>query len=122
MVDTSAWVEYLREAKNPWGDQVEELILANEAAWCDQVLLELIKGVTYAQREKIKRLERIIPSLEIDSAVWSLSRKLAWAARASGITTPVGDVLVAACARKNEVSILHKGDDHFKQLSTISIP
>jgi predicted nucleic acid-binding protein len=119
LVDTSSWIEYLRDTTSEVGDRVEKLILSGHAAWCEIVALELSNGIKFEQKAKLARLERLIPSLEIDQRVWNLSRKLAMASRADGITVPIGDLIVAACARVHGVQIDHKGDDHFEMLSSI---
>lgn len=119
LVDTSAWIEYLRDDKSDVGERVQRLMNDGEAAWCDIVALELFNGCRFDQKRKLERVANTVPCLETDDSIWKDSLHLAVAARAAGVTAPTIDVLIAACARAHGVGIEHKGDDHFRQLSTI---
>jgi len=66
----------------------------------------------YALRTVLEQFGEEIPSLEINKAVWSDAMDLARSARDSGITVPVTDLLVAACAHRHAVEIEHN-DNHF---------
>jgi predicted nucleic acid-binding protein len=52
LVDTSSWVEYLRDRESEAGDSVEVLVLSGEAAWCDITLVELWHGVRGAKEKR----------------------------------------------------------------------
>ena len=119
LVDTSAWVEYLRQSSSETADRVERLILLNEAAWYEAVLVELWNGISFAQRRKLEQLETLIPTLSINSTVWNEAKRLAKSARAAAVTAPSIDVIVAACAYVHEVQIEHHNDDHFNRLSAL---
>jgi predicted nucleic acid-binding protein len=121
LVDTSAWIEFLRDSERDVGNRVQSLMDIGAAAWCDIVALELINGSTFAQREKLASLEYRVPLLQINERVWKVSRQLATAARAKGISAPIADLIIAACARVHGVAIEHKNDRHFEMLSTIPI-
>ena len=56
--------------------------------------------------------------LVIDPPVWALAFDLARKARSAGQTIPSTDVLIAACARRHEVTIEH-ADDHFDALASL---
>ena len=113
LVDTSAWVEYLRFAKSDVADKVESLLLADDAAWCDMVMLELWNGARgQEEKRKLRELSEISAHLTTPAEVWELAHRLAVLCRDNGQTVPAADILVAACAVHHEVELEHK-DDHF---------
>ena len=114
LVDTSAWVEYLRTGNSEAAENVEALVLADEAAWCDMVMLELWNGARGpAEKRKLAELSAAAPRLETTSEVWELAHRLAARCRDKGKTVPAADVLVAACAAHHDVELEHK-DGHFE--------
>ena len=118
LVDTSAWVEYLWQSKSETAERVAHLLLLNEAAWCEAILLELWNGAAFSQRRKLEQLETLVPVLSINATVWTEAMKLARAARAA-MTAPSIDILVAACAHVHGVELEHHDDEHFNRLSAL---
>jgi len=113
LVDTSAWVEYLRAGDSDTAKNVEALVLADEAAWCDMVMLELWNGARgQEEKRKLHELSAAAPRLETTGEVWELAHRLAARCRDKGKTDPAADVLVAACAAHHEVELEHN-DGHF---------
>lgn len=116
LVDTSAWVEYLRPGLSEVGERVEELLLEDEAAWCDMVMLELRNGARGAEeKRKLAELSTVAARLETTAEVWELAHKLAAHCRDKGKTFPAADILIAACATHHGVELEHK-DAHFKEM------
>jgi predicted nucleic acid-binding protein len=113
LVDSSAWIHMLR----PNGDiavrgRVTRALDAGEACWCPIIRLELWNGAGGERDKKVLRdFERLLPELDIDSAVWSAACDLARRARAAGISVPATDILIAACARHHEVELEHADSD-----------
>ena len=113
LVDTSAWVEYLRSGQGDVAENVESLVLSDQAAWCDLVMLELWNGARGPEeKRKLAELSALIPCLETTAEVWKLAQRLATRCRDKGRTVPATDILVAACATFHEVELEHK-DGHF---------
>lgn len=120
LVDTSSWIHFLR----PKGDRdvrarVERALTEGEACWCGLVRLELWIGAR-GQREGavLRDLEKALPELLIDDAVWAESYELARRARGRGITIPATDVLIAACANYHGASI-ETADSDFESLGPL---
>ena len=118
LVDTSAWVHSLR----PDGDiavtaRVRGLLEMGEAAWCAQIRLELWNGARGEHEKRVLReMQTGLPDLPIDASVWNQACDLARQARDAGVTLPVSDILIAACARHHAVDIEHS-DTHFDTLA-----
>jgi predicted nucleic acid-binding protein len=114
LVDTSAWVEYLRTGSSETAEKVEALILADEAVWCDMVMLELWNGARgQEEKRKLAELSEVAPRLETTAEVWNLATRLAARCRDKGKTVPAADVLIVACAIHHKVEVEHK-DSHFE--------
>lgn len=116
LVDTSAWVEYLRPGLSEVGERVESLVLADDAAWCDMVMLELWNGARgQEEKRKLSELSATATCLETTIEVWKLAHRLATRCRDKGKTVPAADILVAACATHHGVELEHK-DGHFDEI------
>ena len=85
------------------------------------VVLELFNGASSRDRWKIEELDQVVVSLEINKQVWKLSRRAAINARTRGISVPVPDLLIFACALVHSVEIIHHGDEHFELLSELNL-
>jgi predicted nucleic acid-binding protein len=120
LVDSSMWVHQLRKAGDPIKrDRVNALLEAGEAAWCPAVRLELWRGVTNdAERKTLRRYEALLPDYEITMATWERAIRLADRGRAAGVTAPLADLLIFACATLNDLEIAHD-DEHFDALAKL---
>jgi predicted nucleic acid-binding protein len=117
LVDSSLWVHQLRKSGDAAKrDRVNALLENGEAAWCPVVRLELWRGVTNdAERKTLRRYEALLHDYEISTDVWTLSIQLADRARASGVTVPLADLLIFACAKIHGLEVAHD-DTHFDEL------
>ena len=120
LVDSSLWVHQLRRSGDPAKrDRVNALLESGEAAWCPAVRLELWRGVTNdAERKTLRRYEALLPDFEISAGVWSRSIRLADRGRASGVTVPLTDLLIFACAKIHGLEVAHD-DAHFDDLAKL---
>lgn len=116
LVDTSSWVEYLRNREAETGDVVESLVLSGEAAWCDMTLVELWHGVRGAREKRdLKEMEGAIDLVPVDERSWRLASRLALRCREKGLTVPVSDIVIAACAVAHSLELEHC-DRHYDHI------
>jgi predicted nucleic acid-binding protein len=120
LVDSSLWVHQLRKGGDPAKrDRVNALLENGEAAWCPAVRLELWRGVTNdAERKTLRRYEALLLNYEISADVWERAIRLADRGRASGVTVPLADLLIFACAKIHEIDVAHD-DAHFDELTKL---
>lgn len=120
LVDSSLWVHQLRKSgETGKRDRVNALLAIGEAAWCRPVRLELWRGVTDdAERKTLRQYEKVLPDYEISSSVWERAVRLADRGRAAGLTVPLADLLVFACAKIHDVELAHD-DRHFDELAKL---
>ena len=88
VVDTSSWIEMLRESGR---DEVRERVIGHlrngEARLVPMVRLELWNGARGAYEKKaLREIERTVPELEMNAAVWNQAFDFARRARAAGLT------------------------------------
>ena len=120
LVDTSSWIEYLRDADSDAGNRVEELVLTGDAGWCDMTAVELWNGARGArEKRELAELEREVELFAVDSHVWQKARKLAAQSRDSGVTVPAADIVVVACAAHHKLEVEHC-DKHFDKILPIA--
>lgn len=120
LVDSSLWVHQLRRSGDPaLRDRVNAWLMDGRACWCPVVRLELWRGVTSdAERKALRAYEARLPDLAITPEVWEAAIRLADGGRAAGVTVPLADLLVFACARTHGVELAHD-DRHFDQLNDL---
>jgi len=120
LIDTSSWVEYLRDRNSRAAESVEALVLKGEAAWCDMTLVELWHGVRGAvEKRDLADMEAEIDRVPVDEKVWLMARRLALRCRENGITAPSTDIVIAACAAANGLE-LEQCDSHFDAILPIA--
>ncbi len=122
LVDSSLWVHQLRRRGDPAKrDRVNALLQSGLAVWCPPVRLELWRGVTNdAERRTLRHYEALLPAYEISPAVWERAVRLADRGRAAGVTVPLADLVIYACAKVHELDLAHD-DTHFTQLEHVDV-
>jgi predicted nucleic acid-binding protein len=112
LIDTSAWVEFLRDTKSPVCDRVDEL-LNQDIAVCEPVRMEVLAGARDERHlSDLRRLlarATLIPTEAIDyeeaAALYRLCRR-------SGETVRrLLDCLIASVAIRTNSLILHSDAD-----------
>jgi predicted nucleic acid-binding protein len=120
LIDTSAWIEALRQK----GDdrvrvRVAQLLADGSAAWCAPVRLELWNGVRgNAERARLREMDAVLPRLAINDDVWNTACDYAIKARGAGLNLPAMDLLIFACAKHHGVALEHT-DRHYDLLATL---
>jgi predicted nucleic acid-binding protein len=83
------------------------------------IRLELWNGARGDREKKaLREFEQVLPELEVTAGVWEAAYDLARRARAAGLTIPVADLLIIACARHHGVAI-ETTDAHFAELEKL---
>lgn len=120
LVDTSSWIEYLRDAESDAGNRVEELVLTADAGWCDVTAVELWHGVRGAREKRdLAELEQEVALFPVDTEVWQKARRLAVECRRAGLTVPVVAIIIIAAAARHGLDLEHC-DRHFDKLLPIA--
>lgn len=113
LVDTSVWIEVFRKTKPL---DLERIVERDEIATCLPVVQEVLQGF---REEKVFRVTRqsmlSMPVVESPLAleVFEEAVSLYRAARRVGLTIRSStDCLIAACALRNDLEVLHRDRDY----------
>lgn len=112
LIDTSAWVEFLRDTGSPVCELVDKL-LAEDFATCDPVRTEVLAGARSEQHlQDLRRLlarASIVPTdpvdFEVAAALYRTCRQRGRTAR------KLMDCLIAAVAIRADIPLLHLDTD-----------
>lgn len=112
LIDTSAWVEFLRGTGSPACERVDAL-LGSRIATCDPVRMELLAGARDEQHlSDLRRLLARASVVQTASADYENAAVLYRACRQSGATVrKLIDCLIAAVAIRAGVPVLHADTD-----------
>ena len=123
LVDTSAWVEYLRDTDSPVCNKVDAMIDEREdVATTDVVIMELLAGAANpGTRQKIWALMNrciMLPTRPLFD--YEVAAELYSRCRADGFNPAnTNDVLIAAVAIGKQVELL-AADSDFERIAAIS--
>jgi predicted nucleic acid-binding protein len=120
LVDTSVWIEVFRRGTSL---DLESLLDIDEIVTCLPVIQEVLQG--FREEAPYRLARESITSFPIVEAPMSLdvflqAAELYRSARRSGLTVRAStDCLIAACALRNDLSVLHRDRD-FAILAKVS--
>jgi predicted nucleic acid-binding protein len=113
LVDSSVWIETFRK-RDPL--KIESIVELEEIVTCLPVIQEVLQGFRDEPAFRIAREAMFsfqIVESPLTEEVFSGAVDLFRSARRSGITVRSGiDCLIAACALRNGLTILHKDRDY----------
>lgn len=122
LIDTCAWIDFLRQPQGALGDQVAALLASDEAALCGVMQAELLHGAKGRKEQaQLDFLLANVACLDITAADWLSAGQLLRDTRAQGLQIPLSDALIATCARRNRVAVLTL-DGHFQHLGVELTP
>ena len=121
LVDTSAWIHFLRaDGDTRTRDRVSAALESGTARWCAMVRLELWNGARGEREKKVLRdFERLIPELPTTGPVWEAAFELSRRCRVAGVTVPSTDVLIYACAAHYGAALEH-ADEDFERVNGVT--
>jgi predicted nucleic acid-binding protein len=112
LIDTSAWVEFLRDTRSPICERVDKL-LGSQIATCDVIRMEVLAGAR--SEEHLRQLRQLLARatlLPTESIDYDAAASLYRACRSRGKTVrKLIDCLIAAIAVRERVSLLHIDTD-----------
>ena len=112
LVDTSAWIEFLRDTGSPVCQRVDDL-LATEIATCDVVRMEVLAGARDEQHlQQLRRLLARASTLPTEPVDYDAAAAPYRTCRQRGHTVrKLIDCLIAAVAIRGNVPVLHRDED-----------
>ena len=112
LVDTSAWIEFLRDTGSPVCQRVDDL-LATEIATCDVVRMEVLAGARDEQHlQQLRRLLARASTLPTEPVDYDAAAALYRTCRQRGHTVrKLIDCLIAAVAIRGNVPVPQRDAD-----------
>lgn len=111
LVDSSAWIDYLRDARTRMTEQLTQLIREGvDLVTTEPIVMELLAGGdTPARAAKLEQLVNGLPVLAVDPAVdFRQAATIHLAVRRTGRTPRnLVDCLIAAVAVRHDVELGH---------------
>ena len=113
LIDTSAWIEFLRDTGSSVCRRVDEL-LDGQMASCDVVRMEVLAGARDEQHlQQLRGLLARTTTLSMEPADYEHAAALYRSCRQQGETArKLVDCLIAAVAIRADVPILHRDGDY----------
>ena len=120
LVDSSLWVHQLRKSVEIGSLEIFRILrIFSSGISIFSASVAVWRGVTNdAERKTLRRYEVLLPDYEISAEVWNRSIQLADRGRASGVTVPLADLLIFACAKVHGLDVAHD-DTHFDELAKL---
>jgi tRNA(fMet)-specific endonuclease VapC len=116
LVDSCAWIDFLRYQEGELGNQVAVLIENKQVAITGVIIAELLQGVkTEKQQQQINLLISSVTSFPTQEFDWVNAGLLLQKLRSQGITLPLTDALIGVIAQRHQVKVLTI-DKHFQHL------
>ena len=123
LIDSSAWIEYLRDTDSPTCRRVEALLQSDAPiATCDTVMMEILAGTT-SEREAIELTHlldrcRFYPARPLFDSTGAAA--IHRSCRRAGFTPRrLNDCLIAGIALEHDLSILHQDRD-FERIAEVT--
>ena len=112
LIDTSAWIEFLRDTGSPTCNRVDR-VLGGEIATCDAVRMEVLSGARDEQHlQSLRRLLARAVTIPIEPADYDEAAALYRLCRREGKTVRrMMDCLIAAVAIRADAAVLHNDSD-----------
>ena len=113
LVDSSAWVEFLRRKGDPKIKHiVARLLQADQAAYTCPIRFELLSGVKPGEESDLEQAFALSHHFPFEQDDWREAARLERQFRAKGLNVPRNDLFVATVAIRTSVVILCR-DAHF---------
>ena len=113
LVDSSAWIEYLRDTGSLACLRVDELLEGGDIAICDPVRMEILAGARdESQLSTLRRFMSRATGITVQPSDYDNAAALYRRCRQNGITIRSQiDCLIAAVAIRAQIPILHHDSD-----------
>jgi predicted nucleic acid-binding protein len=119
LIDSSAWVEYLRpKGSNKVKERIRDILQKEEAVSCGVVVVEILRGSKNEKDfETLNESLRSLPQIPIDEVVIERASKWGFELNRKGKIVSTKDLLIASAAYK-KARLIHLDRD-FELISSV---
>jgi predicted nucleic acid-binding protein len=120
LVDTSVWIEFFKKGGDT-GAALGSLIKTGRVVVAGVVLYEVLQGIK-SEKEKrhVTALLSNLDYVEMSQDLWTSAGSLSQTLKGKGFNLPMSDILLAAMALKNNLSVFTL-DSHFQHIPGIRL-
>ena len=119
LIDSSAWVEFLRRKGDPAvKHHVARLLSVDQAAYTCPIRFELLSGVKPAEEEDLEEAFHLSHHFPFEQNDWNEAALLERRLRAAGLTIPRNDLFVATVAIRAGLPVVCR-DAHFDAMRKV---
>lgn len=119
LVDTSAWVDYLRGITLSVADKLDSLLADAEVCVPKIVLAELLQGAkSEREAEAVREFPEAFTVIDQGPDTWLKAGKLSRRLRVRGRTVHLLDCYIAVIAEENGCAVFTL-DEHFREIGKI---
>ncbi len=120
LVDSSAWVEFLRRKGDPKVKHiVARLLQVDQAAYTCPIRFELLSGVRAGEETDLEQAFALSHHFPFEQDDWREAARLERQFRARGLNLPRNDLFVATVAIRTGLAILCR-DAHFSAAQKVA--
>ncbi|MSU20870.1 MAG: PIN domain-containing protein [Pedosphaera sp.] len=120
LIDSSAWVEFLRRKGDPVAKQiVARLMQADLAAYTCPVRFELLSGVKPEEEADLEKAFAFSHHFPFEGDDWRAAGALERQLRAKGLSVPRNDLFVATVAIRTGLTVTCR-DTHFDTVRRVA--
>lgn len=121
IVDTCVWIEFFRKPGSEITLHLMSLLRERKVIMVGMVMAEILQGVKSPKEAGIvKQSLGKLPYQEITRDIWEAAGRKSAALRASGITIPLSDLIIACAAFSGDHEVFTV-DPHFKELDGLRL-
>lgn len=116
LIDSSAWIHFLRDSDEKVADAVERAIADDRAVITGPVIAELLRGVRDdSHARQLRNLLGVVHGEVVRPDDWIECGRTMCKLRRQGVTVPLTDALIATVAARCNIAVLTV-DVHFEHL------
>lgn len=113
LIDTSAWIEFLRATgRTDVKERISLYLELDEAVVTGPVRFELLSGADRKSESDVRTLLDLCTEVPFEEDYWDAAARYEKKLRKNGITIPRDDLFVATVALENSLPLFHL-DRHF---------
>ncbi len=116
MIDTSVWIDYLRDSNKELNDFIDGLIDADVVYTNGIIKSELLIGTkTQKEYDLTKNNLDCFNTLDLDDRIFNEVSKVGFQLKRKGITVPLSDLIIAVQCFEHQLVLIEK-DRHFEKI------
>jgi len=121
LIDTSAWVEFLRAGgRSEVKERVSLYLEFDEAAVTGPVRFELLTGADRRSESAVRAILDLCTDLPFDTGYWDVAAGHEKTLRSKGVMIPRDDLFIATVAMERRLPLFHL-DRHFELASAAGL-